>query len=35
MLFVEFGSTVGELTLAVFVSVPLAGALTVTVTLLT
>jgi hypothetical protein len=34
-LFVEFGSTVGELTLAVFVSVPLAGAVTVTVTLLT
>jgi hypothetical protein len=34
-LFVLFGSTVGELTVAVFVSVPLAGALTVTVTLLT
>jgi hypothetical protein len=34
-LFVEFGSTVGELALAVFVSVPLAGAVTVTVTLLT
>jgi hypothetical protein len=34
-LFVEFGSTVGELTLAVFVSVPLAGAATVTVRLLT
>jgi hypothetical protein len=34
-LFVEFGSTVGELTLAVFVSVPEAGAVTVTVTLLT
>jgi hypothetical protein len=34
-LFVLFGSTVGELALAVFVSVPLAGALTVTVTLLT
>jgi hypothetical protein len=35
MLFVEFGSTVGELALAVFVSVPLAGAVTVTVRLLT
>jgi hypothetical protein len=35
MLFVEFGSTVGELALAVFVNVPLAGAVTVTVTLLT
>jgi hypothetical protein len=34
-LFVEFGSPVGELTLAVFVSVPEAGAVTVTVTLLT
>jgi hypothetical protein len=34
-LFVEFGSTVGELALAVLVSVPLAGAVTVTVTLLT
>ena len=34
-LFVEFGSTVGELALAVFVSVPLAGAVTVTVILLT
>jgi hypothetical protein len=34
-LFVLFGSTVGVLTLAVFVSVPLAGAVTVTVTLLT
>jgi hypothetical protein len=35
MLFVEFGSTVGELALAVFVSVPEAGAVTVTVRLLT
>jgi hypothetical protein len=34
-LFVLFGSTVGELALAVFVSVPEAGAVTVTVTLLT
>jgi hypothetical protein len=34
-LFVLFGSTVGELALAVFVSVPLAGAVTVTVRLLT
>jgi hypothetical protein len=34
-LFVLFGSPVGELALAVFVSVPLAGAATVTVTLLT
>jgi hypothetical protein len=34
-LFVEFGSPVGELTLATFVSDPLAGAVTVTVTLLT
>jgi hypothetical protein len=34
-LFVLFGSPVGVLTLAVFVSVPLAGAVTVTVTLLT
>ena len=34
-LFVEFGSPVGELTLAVLVSEPLAGAVTVTVTLLT
>jgi hypothetical protein len=34
-LFVLLGSTVGELTLAVFVSVPEAGAVTVTVTLLT
>jgi hypothetical protein len=34
-LFVLLGSTVGELALAVFVSVPLAGAVTVTVTLLT
>jgi hypothetical protein len=33
-LFVLLGSTVGELALAVFVSVPLAGAVTVTVTLL-
>ena len=32
---VLFGSPVGVLTLAVFVSVPLAGAVTVTVTLLT
>jgi hypothetical protein len=35
MLFVEFGSPVGELTAATLVSVPLAGAVTVTVTLLT
>jgi hypothetical protein len=35
MLFVELGSPVGELALAVFVSVPEAGAVTVTVTLLT
>jgi hypothetical protein len=35
MLFVEFGSPVGELTLAVLVRLPLAGAVTVTVTLLT
>jgi hypothetical protein len=35
MLLVLLGSPVGELTLAVFVSVPLAGAVTVTVTLLT
>jgi hypothetical protein len=35
MLFVEFGSPVGELAVAVFVSEPLAGAVTVTVTLLT
>jgi hypothetical protein len=34
-LFVLFGSTVGELTLATFVNDPLAGAVTVTVTLLT
>jgi hypothetical protein len=34
-LLVLLGSPVGELTLAVFVSVPLAGAVTVTVTLLT
>ena len=34
-LFVLFGSPVGELTLAVLVSEPLAGAVTVTVTLLT
>jgi hypothetical protein len=34
-LFVLLGSTVGELALAVFVNVPLAGAVTVTVTLLT
>jgi hypothetical protein len=34
-LFVLFGSPVGVPTLAVFVSVPLAGAVTVTVTLLT
>jgi hypothetical protein len=34
-LFVEFGSTVGELTAATFVSEPLAGAVTVTVMLLT
>jgi hypothetical protein len=34
-LFVLFGSPVGELTLATFVSDPLAGAVTVTVTLLT
>jgi hypothetical protein len=34
-LFVLFGSTVGELTLATLVSEPLAGAVTVTVTLLT
>jgi hypothetical protein len=34
-LFVEFGSTVGELTLAVLVNEPLAGAVTVTVILLT
>ena len=35
MLFVLFGSTVGELALAVFVNVPLAGTVTVTVRLLT
>jgi hypothetical protein len=35
MLFVEFGSTVGELTPATLVNVPEAGAVTVTVTLLT
>jgi hypothetical protein len=35
MLFVLFGSTVGELTLATLVNEPLAGAVTVTVTLLT
>ena len=35
ILFVEFGSTVGELTPATLVSEPLAGAVTVTVTLLT
>jgi hypothetical protein len=34
-LFVLFGSPVGELTLATFVNEPLAGAVTVTVTLLT
>ena len=34
-LFVEFGSTASELALAVFVNEPLAGAVTVTVTLLT
>ena len=34
-LFVLFGSPVGELTAATLVSVPLAGAVTVTVTLLT
>ena len=34
-LFVLFGSTVGELTPATLVSEPLAGAVTVTVTLLT
>jgi hypothetical protein len=34
-LFVLFGSPVGELTAAVLVSEPLAGAVTVTVTLLT
>ena len=34
-LFVLFGSPVGELTLAVFVRLPLAGAVTVTVILLT
>jgi len=34
-LFVLFGSTVGELTLATLVSEPLAGAVTVTVRLLT
>jgi hypothetical protein len=34
-LLVLLGSPVGELALAVFVSVPLAGAITVTVTLLT
>jgi hypothetical protein len=34
-LFVLFGSPVGELTLAVLVSVPLAGTVTVTLTLLT
>ena len=34
-LFVEFGSTVGELILAVLVNEPLAGAVTVTLTLLT
>ena len=33
-LLVEMGSTVGELTLAVFVNEPFAGAVTVTVTLL-
>jgi hypothetical protein len=35
MLLVLFGSPVGELTLAVFVNEPLAGAVTVTLTLLT
>jgi hypothetical protein len=35
MLFVELGSPVGELAVAVFVNEPLAGAVTVTVTLLT
>jgi hypothetical protein len=35
MLLVLFGSPVGELTLAVLVNVPLAGAVTVTVTVLT
>jgi hypothetical protein len=35
MLFVLFGSPVGELTLAKLVNVPLAGAVTVTITLLT
>jgi hypothetical protein len=35
MLFVEFGSPVGELTAATLVSEPLAGAVTVTVRLLT
>jgi hypothetical protein len=35
MLFVLFGSPVGELTVAALVSVPLAGTVTVTVTLLT
>jgi hypothetical protein len=34
-LFVGFGSPVGVLTLAVFVNVPLAGAVTVTVTFVT
>jgi hypothetical protein len=34
-LFVEFGSPVGELTVATLVSVPFAGTVTVTVTLLT
>jgi hypothetical protein len=34
-LFVEFGSTIGELTAATLVSEPLAGAVTVTVMLLT
>jgi hypothetical protein len=34
-LFVLFGSPVGELTLAALVNEPLAGAVTVTVTLLT
>jgi hypothetical protein len=35
MLLVLLGSSVGELTLATFVSEPLAGAVTVTITLLT
>ena len=34
VLFVEFGSPVGELTIAVFVIVPLAGAVTVKIKLL-